>query len=479
MIQLSQYSDTLFQDSGGRLARANIWSELRWTREILPPSRWRYPLALLLISAAAGVFVATWHIDAWVRQAPPASPTPSYGAFLAARAPSGEPAIDVERALVPRPLSLRWGQTLGDALAEQGLGPSDVHTVSNALEGHLDVRKLRTGDIGLAYFDGSGELASLLLEVDGEGWVEMTREGAEWAGSRHAYRRDVHLRRIEGELVDGLLINEIVRAGGRPQVVHEMANVLQWDMDFNRDLRVGDRFQVLYEEVHLDGRFVGIGEILALTYDNRGRRLEAYRFGEHGYYDSEGRPLQKMFLRSPLPFTRVTSRFSHRRFHPVLKVHRPHYGVDYGAPRGTPVRVTANGVVAFAGRSGGAGKMVKVRHANGYQTSYLHLSGFASGVRSGRRVAQGDVIGYVGSTGLSTGPHLDYRIKKNGRWLDPLQLKSDPVEPIPRNLLGRFRARRDVLVAALEGGGLPPLEEPMALADLGADSAYSGTAGGQ
>ncbi len=452
---------------------------MMWTREILPPSRWRLPLALLLIAAAIGLGVVTAQIDAWVRQAPTASPTPSYGAFLASKAPSGEAAVDVDRALVPQPLSLRRGQTLGDLLAEQGLDAPDVHAVSQALEGHVEVRKLRTGEIGSAYFDGAGELASLRLEVGGEGWVELAREAAGWIGSRHEYRREVHLRRIEGELGDDLLLNEIVRSGGRPQVVYEMANVLQWDMDFNRDLRIGDRFQVLYEEVHLDGGFSGIGEILALTYDNRGRRLEAYRFGERGYYDAEGRPLQKMFLRSPLPFTRVTSRFSNRRFHPILKVHRPHYGVDYGAPRGTMVRVTANGVVAFAGRSGGAGKMVKVRHANGYQTSYLHLSGFASGVRSGRRVAQGDVIGYVGSTGLSTAPHLDYRVQKNGRWLDPLRLKSDPVEPIPQNLLSRFQIRRDVLMGALEGGRLPaPGEETMVLADLSPDSIQTGTAGG-
>jgi len=230
-----------------------------------------------------------------------------------------------------------------------------------------------------------------------------------------------------------------------------MAEVLQWDLDFNRDLRTGDRFEVFYEEVYLDGEFHDLGRILALVYDNAGRRLEAYRYGD-GYYDAEGRPLQKLFLRSPMRFTRVTSRFSRHRFHPILKTQRPHYGVDYGAPRGTPARVTANGVVTFVGRNGGAGNMVRVRHPNGFETSYLHLSGYGPGVRRGARVSQGDTIGYVGATGLATAPHLDYRVKKDGRWVDPLTLQAEPAAPIPPGELESFLAERDRLRRELDRG---------------------------
>ncbi len=426
-----------------------------WTQEILPPSRWRIPFAILLMVSAIGLGVATWQIEAWVRLPPPAVAAPSYGAFLASKAPSGEPELDVGRARVPRPMRLRRGQTLGTLLAEQGLDPAQVHSLVVSLEGQLEVRKLRPGEIGLAYLNQEGELSSLRLDAGRDGWVELVRDGTGWVGSRHRFAREVKVQRIEGEL-EGMLIDDILRAGGRQLVAYEMSNVLQWDLDFNRDLRTGDRFRVLYEDVYLDGELAGLGEILALTYENRGRRLEAYRFGERGYYDAAGRPLQKMFLRSPLPFTRVTSRFSHRRYHPILKVHRPHYGVDYGAPRGTGVRVTANGVVTFAGVSGGAGKMVKVRHPNGYQTSYLHLSRFAQGIRHGKAVRQGDVIGHVGSTGLSTAPHLDYRVRKNGRWLDPLRLKSDPAEPVPEHRMAQFLARHAALVAGLESGRLSP-----------------------
>ncbi|MFQ5350912.1 MAG: peptidoglycan DD-metalloendopeptidase family protein, partial [Thermoanaerobaculia bacterium] len=255
----------------------------------------------------------------------------------------------------------------------------------------------------------------------------------------------------------GSLEGSIRRAGGSPVVAYEMADVLQWDLDFNRDLRAGDRFEIVYEEVFLDGTFESIGDILALRYDNDGRLHEAYRFGDPpGYYDGEGRPLRKMFLRSPLRYSRVTSRFSGKRFHPVLKRYRPHYGVDYGAPTGTPARVTGSGTVVFAGWDGGGGRTVKVRHPNGYLTAYLHLSRFAAGIRKGRRVAQGDTIGYVGSTGLANGSHLDYRVQLNGRWVNPLAMKVEPAPPIPDDQLAGFVDRRDRLRRALIDGVLEP-----------------------
>jgi murein DD-endopeptidase MepM/ murein hydrolase activator NlpD len=217
---------------------------------------------------------------------------------------------------------------------------------------------------------------------------------------------------------------------------------------------------VLYQEVWVDGAYDGPGTILALSYQNGGRRLEAYRYADRGYYDGEGRPLQKMFLRSPLPYSRITSRFSNRRFHPILKVYRPHHGIDYGAPVGTAVRVTAGGVVAFAGWDGGGGKTVKVRHPNGYLTAYLHLSRYAAGIHAGARVRQGDVIGHVGATGLATAAHLDYRVQRQGRWIDPLALVQVPAPDIPVAELADFRSLRDVLRSSLG--------QPTVLAEAGA-----------
>ena len=428
-----------------------------WTREIFPSTRWRVVGVALLMMTAIGLGVRTSRIESWPTVVAPAL---RYDATLAAKPIPGEATIDIDAAAVPRPLALGRRQTLGGLLADLGLDPLETHNVVAALGDHLDVRKIRPGTIGLAYYDPRANLSGLRFELSGKGWVELERADSAWRASLHESVRHVEVQRIEGDLED-FLESAVRRAGGRPQVAYAMSSVLQWDLDFNRDLRVGDRFQLIYEEVYLDGEYAGLGEVQALVYENRNRRFEAYRYGPTGYYDADGRPLRKMFLRSPLPFSRVTSRFTSRRFHPILKVHRPHYGVDYGAPRGTPVRATAGGVVAFAGRNGGAGNMVKVRHTNGYETSYLHLSGYAKGIRRGRQVAQGDVIGYVGSTGLSTGPHLDYRVKRNGRWLDPLQLKNEPVEPIPPRDMPVFRARRDDLRSALAGGELPPPVPPL------------------
>jgi murein DD-endopeptidase MepM/ murein hydrolase activator NlpD len=237
-----------------------------------------------------------------------------------------------------------------------------------------------------------------------------------------------------------------------------MAEVLQWDVDFNKDLQPGDTFAALYEEVRLDQRYHGIGELRAVVLENGGRRLEAYRYND-GWYDGDGRPLQKLFLRSPLPYTRITSSFSHRRYHPVLKSYRPHHGVDYGAPVGTPVRATAAGVVVLADWEGGGGKTVKLRHPNGFLTAYLHLSKFAVGIKPGARVAQGDVIGHVGSTGLATGPHLDYRVQHRGKWIDPTTLREQPAPPIGATEMASFVEARDQLREGLASGAFGGSDE--------------------
>ena len=247
-------------------------------------------------------------------------------------------------------------------------------------------------------------------------------------------------------------------AGAPAAVAYRMADVLQWDVDFNKDLQPGDTFAAVYEEVRLDQRYHGIGNLRAVVLENGGRRLEAYRFGD-GCYDADGRPLAKLFLRSPLPYTRITSSFSHRRFHPVLKSYRPHYGVDYGAPVGTPVRATASGVVLLAGWEGGGGRTVKLRHPDGFLTAYLHLSRFAKGVRPGARVAQGDVIGFVGASGLATGPHLDYRVQHRGRWINPASLREQPAEPIGAAEMASFLEARDQLREGLAAGAFGERED--------------------
>jgi murein DD-endopeptidase MepM/ murein hydrolase activator NlpD len=358
---------------------------------------------------------------------------------------------------VPMHYSFRSGETLASVLSDLGLSSQQSHRAAEAAAELTDLRRLRAGDGYAAFYNGE-ELAEVHLAIRDEGRLELSRSTDEqWEAGFRAYDRTTELRSVRGVLA-GSLEGSIRRVGGDGEAAYRMADVLQWDMDFNRDLREGDRFEVLYERVYLDGEFHDLGSVLALAYESGSRRLTAYRFGEaNAYYDAEGRPLQKMFLRSPMRYSRVTSNFSSRRFHPVLKTYRPHYGVDYGAPSGTPVRATASGVVASAAWDDGGGRMVRIRHPNNYLTAYLHLSGYADGIRSGARVSQGQVIGYVGSSGLATGAHLDYRVQLGGKWINPLALPNEPAPPIAESELPRFFAWKAELDAGLQAD-VPRLE---------------------
>ena len=253
------------------------------------------------------------------------------------------------------------------------------------------------------------------------------------------------------------LVGAFDAVGENIQLALGLAEIFGGEVDFNSDLQTGDRVQVLFERAMRHGEFVGYGDIRAAVLETGGRRITAVRFegpdGKAGYYDEQGRSLKRQFLKSPLPFTpRITSRFSYRRRNPVHGAIRAHLGVDYAAPVGTQVRAVSNGVVEFAGFSGEAGRMVRLRHAGGYETSYLHLSAFGPGIHPGVRVQQGDTIGRVGQTGTATGPHLDYRISRNGVYVNPLaELQRMPKgDPIDASALPEYQQVRDATFADLE-----------------------------
>lgn len=246
------------------------------------------------------------------------------------------------------------------------------------------------------------------------------------------------------------LVGQLDAHGENVQLALELANIYGGELDFNSDLQPGDRFEILFERAMRNGEFAGYGRVLAASMTNEGRKMTAVRFedadGNPAYYDADGRSLKRQFLKSPLPFDpRITSGFSASRFHPVYGGFRPHQGVDYGAPYGTSVYAVANGVVDYVGMNGDAGRMVRIRHSGGYQTAYLHLSAFAPGLHVGQRVAQKDFIGRVGTSGASTGPHLDYRIIKNGTYVNPvLELKRMPKgEAITASQMTAFAPVRD------------------------------------
>jgi len=350
----------------------------------------------------------------------------------------------------------RFTVTSGDTLESvcRRLEPEEWHLWCARLAEVLDPKRLRPEMVVEGSYAPWGSLDAVTVDLDLRSSVVARRDGE----GIHVERIDRPVRhevvRLEGR-VESSLFGAVEEAGGDAELAVLLADIFQWDIDFFRDLRKGDAFVVVADRRTVDGRPYGWGTLYAARFVNAGRILNAVAFpggdGRVGYYDLEGRPLRKEFLRAPLKFSRITSRFSLHRYHPVLHRRMPHYGVDYGAPVGTPVHVTADGVVRFVGRKGGAGNMITVRHANGYETNYLHLSRYARGVRRGLRVHQGQVIGFVGQTGLATGPHLDYRVRHNGKWINPLRISSPPAKPIAKDRLARFLSYAITIQTLLDG----------------------------
>ncbi|MEM6841749.1 MAG: peptidoglycan DD-metalloendopeptidase family protein [Bacteroidota bacterium] len=233
-------------------------------------------------------------------------------------------------------------------------------------------------------------------------------------------------------IIDYSIYQTLQDGGASPELAATLAEIYAWQLDLFK-VQKGDRFKLIYEEIQIRGEQVGVGKILAAHFERTDEDYYAFYYDQQGkeeYFDEEGNSLRKAFLKAPLRYSRISSRFSHNRLHPVLKVRRPHYGIDYAAPTGTPVRAVGDGVVTKANYSGGAGHFVKIKHNGTYTTGYMHLSKYGKDIRPGKKVQQGDVIGYVGSTGISTGPHLDYRIWKNGKAVDALSLEMPSSEPI-------------------------------------------------
>jgi murein DD-endopeptidase MepM/ murein hydrolase activator NlpD len=374
------------------------------------------------------------------------------------RHPSVPPLPPMEVKAYPAPrvqsIDLRRGDTLVRALQREGIPAKVGHDIASALadEG-VNLRKLRPRH-GLAVewtLDGQPRK----LRYEPSPWlgyaVLSTEDG--WKVERAETRPDVRVEAVQGE-VQTSLFEAVEKTGESAQLVLDLADIFSSDFDFTADTRTGDRFRLLVEKRYAADTFVDYGRILVAQYHSDGRVLTGVGVetrGRYTYYDAAGLSLRKSFLKSPLPFSRITSGFTYARPHPILGGTRPHLAIDYGAPVGTPVWAVADGVVTRAGWYGGNGISVTLRHRSGYSTMYNHLSRLGKGVRRGARVTQKQVIGHVGSTGLSTGPHLDYRIAKNGRFVNPLSEKFIPGDPIPAAQRAAFKERARELVGRLEG----------------------------
>lgn len=373
-------------------------------------------------------------------------------------APSGieRRATDFEKPFRTVEGNVAKNHTFSGMLTRVGLQLKTANEIVAAARPLFNLNRLKPGAAYTLGLNAANEMIFFDYKINADQYLRVTRRGDTFTPEL----REIEYR-IETALVQGTVHNNLVtamqKAGGTSRMAMELAEIFSWDIDFFKDLRKGDRFKIIVEKKYLDGQFAAFGKILAVAFTNRKRVFDAIYFetpdGEGNYYTAAGESLRKSFLKSPLKFSRISSRYSRRRFHPVYKTYLPHWGVDYAAPVGTPVRAVGDGVVAAARHSARAGNYIALRHNSIYRTSYSHLSRFAKGIAPGTRVRQGQVIGYVGATGAATGPHLCFQLKKYGRPVNPLTFKSPGGPPIAKDLRRAFLQISRKGILALEGNG--------------------------
>jgi len=350
---------------------------------------------------------------------------------------------------------VRRNDSLSTVLGRMNVGALQVEQVLDALAGLVDFTKVHPGDRIEGVVTDEGRL-DWLRYVGGveERFIAMRVGPGEMYGYQQHVPVDIQADHIEGVLEDSLYLS-MKAIGEKDWLALTVADLFAWDIDFFTEPRRGDRFQMVVEKRYIEDEFVGYGRVLGAEYaqvDGDVFRALRYEFadGRIGYYQADGTAVEKQFLKSPVKFATITSRFGLRR-HPVLKYARAHKGVDYGAPRGTGIWAVGGGVVTWAARRGGYGRLVEIRHRNGLRTRYAHLSRYGPGIRRGARVQQKQVIGYVGASGLATGPHLHFEVLRQGRQTNPLTLVVPPAPPLPEEERPRFEAQIGPVVAALDG----------------------------
>lgn len=296
------------------------------------------------------------------------------------------------------------------------------------------------------------ELSSIEFHFSALEKLNIQKQDNTWVAKKITEQVQIKTVTFSGNVTSSLWISA-VKAGMDPDLISELADIFGWEVDFSREVQINDRWRLTVEQKLVKNVPVGWGAILAAEYINNGEVHQAALHrkdgNDLGYFTPQGTSLRKVFLKSPIRYGRITSTFKRRRFHPVLHIYRAHRGVDYGAPTGTPIRAVGDGTVTFAARSGGGGNVIKIRHNSIYETAYKHLSGYAKGIRSGARVQQGQVIGYVGSTGVSTGPHLHFEFYQSGNYIDPLGKKFPSAEPIAPEHLASFTENARILLQGL------------------------------
>ncbi len=350
-------------------------------------------------------------------------------------------------------------ETVSNILTRYGVSLSTVDLLARRSREVFNLRKIRAGNnYSVLCLNDSLQTAKYFIYEDTPttfivfGLTDSIRV---YTGSKEIEQR---IKETSG-IIESSLWNAMIAQENNPQLALELSDIYAWTIDFF-GIQRGDNYRVIYEKLYVEGQPIGIGKVLASVFQYRGNEFYAFYFEQDDkgdFFDEQANSLRKTFLKAPLRFSRISSHFSHRRLHPVHRVYRPHHGVDYAAPAGTPVMAVGDGVVTIARYRGANGNMVEIRHNSVHTTQYLHLSRYGKGIREGVRVTQGQIIGYVGSTGTSTGPHLDFRFYEHGTPVNPLRVKSPPAEPVQEKYQEEFMIHADSLQGVLMRIELPEL----------------------
>jgi murein DD-endopeptidase MepM/ murein hydrolase activator NlpD len=375
------------------------------------------------------------------------APAQDKGAIAEAQANSE--AIDPSK----KTITVANGDTLSTVFERVGLSATTLHEVLKSSKDAKQFSRLKVGQSLVFQLTPDGQLETLRTKLSDLESLSLTKSDSGYAFKRELVKPDVRSAYVHGVINSSLFLSA-KRAGLSHGLTMDLANIFGYDIDFALDIRQGDEFEVIYEEKVVNDKRVGTGDILSARFTNRGKTFTAVRYtnkqGNTSYYGADGTSMRKAFIRTPVDFARISSRFSMGRRHPVLNKIRAHKGVDYAAPRGTPIKAAGDGKVTLAGRHGGYGNAVIIQHGQRYRTLYAHMNGFAKGIRNGSTVKQGQIIGYIGTTGLSTGPHLHYEFQVNGVHVDPLSLKLPMADPIARNEKARFMQLSTPLMARMD-----------------------------
>ncbi len=369
-----------------------------------------------------------------------------------------EAPLETQEAHIPLekayPHKVPRGSSLYLALRALNVSPVAIHEIVEAAKPFANLARLKPGARFNVVSDEANKegLSGIYFLFSPIEKLEITRGPEGWVARKIEEKVDSRVVTFRG-VVKSTLWESAITAKMDPNLTAELAEIFAWQVDFAREVQVNDRWRLSVEQTMVNGKTYGWGRILAAEYENSGELYQAVLLRtsdeDFGYFAPDGSSLKRMFLKSPIKFGRISSRFQRKRFHPILKVNRPHLGVDYAAPTGTPIRAVGDGVVILAARRGGGGNTIKIRHNSVYKTAYKHLSGYAKGIRRGAKVRQGQIIGYVGSTGMSTGPHLHFEFYRNGQYVDPLGQKFPSADPVPKNLLSHFKAETPIALASL------------------------------